>query len=342
MTDRQDSPSGEEKSGKGGRKWLLIETFTWPDGDVSIVNWGGRPRAFLPVTSALTRSTVARVSQAIATVAETREPLSMCSQGYRVEAVPHLVRDRLHGIQFWCGRDDDPVPEKPLVAAWRVDFTTKTALGSPEWAEMADLPPEERGQAVSLATVFAQATTDHRESVALQRIVAARAGETNQGFWTIKRRDGTQWQSHWSHGTIEEQIDGETHRIGLGLSQKVQEPEPVVLEHRILEASTNPDEYQAIVALDDLTLIRWVHGTTPPNMIAWRRIPHEPEPAVHPDDRPAMLAMARGLTKSPTHGSLRLRGVDGQWVRIDARADPVALDNTISAALVRFTIADQT
>lgn len=204
-------------------------------------------------------------------------------------------------------------------------------------------PPEERDQAVSLATVFAQAATDHKESVALQRIVAARAGETNQGFWTIKRRDGTEWQSHWSHGTVEEPVDGEMHRIGLGLSQKVQKPEPaVLLERRILEASTNPDEYQAIVALDDLTLIRWVHGTKPPNMIAWRRIPHEPEPAVHPDDRPVMLAMAHSLAKSSTHGSLRLRGVDGGWVRIDARADLVAIDHTVDAALVRFTVADQT
>ncbi|MEG8179769.1 DUF5593 domain-containing protein [Nocardia terpenica] len=129
MTDRQDSPSGEEKSGKGGREWLLIETFAWPDGDVSIVNWGDRPRGFLPVKNVLTRSTAARVGQAIAKVAETREPLSMSSQGYRVEAVPHLVRDRLHGIQFWCGRDDDAVPERPVGCCVAGGFHDQNRVG---------------------------------------------------------------------------------------------------------------------------------------------------------------------------------------------------------------------
>ncbi|KZM70967.1 hypothetical protein AWN90_41315 [Nocardia terpenica] len=311
---------------------------------MSIVNWGGRPRAFLPVKTALKGSSIARIDRAITTVAETREPYSESNQGYRVEAVPHVVGGRLHGIQYWSGHDGDAVPERPLVAAWRVDFTTKTALGSPEWAEMADLPPEERGQAASLATVFAQVTTDHRESVALKRIVAPQAGETNQGFWTIKRRDGTEWQSHWSHRTVEESIGGETHLVGLGLSQRVQtqpdsEPEPfVLLEHRLIEASSTPGEYQAIVDLDSLTLVRWRHGTTPPDRIAWRRIATEPEPAVHPDDRPVMLAMANGLSKSSTTGSLRVRGVDGEWVRISARADLVPVDRNVTAALVRFTI----
>ncbi|MEG8178192.1 DUF5593 domain-containing protein [Nocardia terpenica] len=326
--------------GKGGQ-WLLIETFTGSKGDVSVVSLGGRPRPFVPVRKVLAYSSAARVDRAVAVVAQTREPLSVAGQGVRVEAFGHFVRDRLHGIQFWCGREGDEVPERPLVAAWRVDFTAKTMLGSPEWEQMADLPEEERGQPASLATVFAQVTTDHRESVALQRIVAPQPGETNQGVWTIKRRDGTQWRSQWSHATVEELVDGRMHRVGLGLSQKVREPEPVVLlERRILEVSTDPDEYQAIVALDDLSLIRWVPGTTPPGRIAWRRVAAEPEPAVHPDDRAVLLAMADGLSKSSTTGALRVRGVDGGWVRIDARADLVAVDRNVAAALVRFTIAE--
>ncbi|AHH21463.1 hypothetical protein NONO_c66960 [Nocardia nova SH22a] len=212
---------------------------------------------------------------------------------------------------------------------------------------MADIPPEFRGQPRSLAAMFAQVTTDARESLAIKRIVLAEPGTTHQGIWTVSRRDGSEFRSHFSCRIFAEARPGEPdRRVARGISQEVAmprrgEPEPIVLlEHKLLESSTRPGEFRALINLQNLRLIRWVHGSAVPERIAWQGGAGEPEPMVHPEDRRVMIDMAKGLDRSSTAGTLRVRGVDGDWIRIDATANLVALERDVTAALVMFTLAE--
>ncbi|WP_280363519.1 GAF domain-containing protein [Nocardia wallacei] len=324
-------------------QWLLVETFGELDGNYTIVDWGGHPKEFLPLDKAV-KGAAAKIRQAITLVARSGEPLSATGAGRHVEVHPHFVGDRLHGVQVWAGTEGQAAPPRPRAGAWDINLTTLTALGSPEWAKLADIPEEQRGSERSLANMFAQVRTDEKELVAMKRIIAAVPGTTHQGIWTVYRRDGSAFRSHFSCRIDAQPIDGSTQRIARGISQEVftgsdSEPEPLVLlEHRLLEADTPPGEYRALINLRNLRLIRWVHGSPIPEEIAWRGIADEPAPEVHPDDRPIMLDMARGLAKSSTTGHLRVRGVDGGWIPINAHASLVAIDQETTAALLKFTI----
>ncbi|MEC3919293.1 GAF domain-containing protein [Nocardia sp. CDC160] len=324
-------------------QWLLIETFGELDGNYTIVDWGGHPKEFLPLDKAV-KGAAAKIRQAITLVARSHEPLSANGAGRQVEVYPHLVGDRLHAVQVWAGTEEQTVPPRPRAGAWDINLTTLTALGSAEWAELADIPEEQRGHERSLANMFAQVQTDAKELVAMKRIIAAVPGTTHQGIWTVYRRDGAAFRSHFSCRIYEQQIAGTAQRIARGISQEVfagpdGQPEPLILlEHRLLEADTPPGEYRALINLRNLRLIRWVHGSPIPDEIAWRGIADQPAPEVHPDDHPIMLDMARGLARSSTTGRLRMRGVDGSWIPINAHASLVAIDQETTAALLKFTI----
>lgn len=326
-------------------QWLLVETFGELDGNYTIVDWGGHPKEFLSLDKAV-KGAAAKIRQAVEAVGRSHEPLTAIGAGRHVEVYPHFVADRLHGVQVWSGLEEQTPPLRPRAGAWDINLTTLTALGSAEWAELADIPEDQRGAERSLANMFAQVQTDEKELLAMKRIIAALPGTTHQGVWTVFRRDGGSFRSHFSCRIYEQATpDGHHHRIARGISQEIaaggasSEPEPLVLlEHRLLEADTPPGEYRALVNLRNLRLIRWVHGSPVPDEIAWRRNRGEPDPEVHPDDRQEMIDMARGLAKASTSGRLRVRGVDGTWIPISARASLVAIDQETTAALVKFTI----
>ncbi|KZM71617.1 hypothetical protein AWN90_02515 [Nocardia terpenica] len=325
-------------------QWLLIETFDDElDGNYTIVDWGGHPKEFLPLDKAV-KGAAPKIRQAVNLVARSHEPLSATGAGRRVEVYPHFVGDRLHAVQVWSGTEDQIPPDRPLAGSWDINLTTLTALGSPEWAELADIPVDERGQERSLANMFAQVQTDERELRAMKRIIEAVPGSTHQGIWTVYRPDGRTFRSHFSCRIYEQPADGQLHRVARGVSQTVAtggdgRPEPLVLlEHRLLEADVPTGEYRALINLSNLRLIRWVHGSPIPDRISWRHVDGEPAPEIHPDDRRTMIEMAKGLAKSSTTGRLRVRGVDGSWIPIIARASLVAIDQETTAGLVKFTI----
>ncbi len=317
-------------------QWLLIETFGELDGNYTIVDWGGHPKEFLPLDKAV-KGAAPKIRQAVSLAARSREPLSAVGAGRRVEVYPHFVGDRLHAVQVWSGTEDQVPPERPEAGSWDINLTTLTALGSGEWAELADIPPDERGQERSLANMFAQVQTDERELQAIKRIIAAVPGTTHQGIWTVYRPGGVHWRSHFSCRIYEQPVDGGAHRIARGVSQEVAtggdgQPEPLVLlEHRLLEADVPSGEYRALINLRNLRLIRWVHGSPVPERISWRHVDDEPAPEVHPDDRRTVIDMAKGLAKTSTTGRLRVRGVDGSWIPITVRASLVAIDHRAEA-----------
>ncbi|MEV0246851.1 GAF domain-containing protein [Nocardia sp. NPDC050712] len=324
-------------------QWLLIEAFGELDGNYTIVDWGGHPKEFLSLDKAI-KGAAPKIRQAVTMVARSREPLVARGGGRHVEVYPHFASGRLHAVQVWSGTEDETPPPRPQAGSWDINLSTLTALASPEWAEMADIPEEERGQERSLANMFAQVQTDEKELIAMKRIIAAVPGTTHQGVWAVNRRDGKRFRSHFSCRIYEQISDGVQQRIARGVSQEIgtgeaKDPQPLVLlEHRLLEADTPAGEYRALINLRNLRLIRWVHGSPIPEEVAWRGVLEEPAPEVHPADRPTMIEMARGLAKASTAGRLRLRGVDGSWIPIEASASLVAIDQETTAALLKFRI----
>jgi hypothetical protein len=338
--------AGDNRRSRGGgeqqAEWLLIETLGWPTEEPTVVHSGGRPRKFQPLAAVL-RGAAPGVRTAIGTMTSTNRPLSVTSRGRRVVAYPHVLDGRLHGIQYWSGRDTDPIPPLPRVAAFWIDLTDLTGLGSDAWAEMADLPLKQRGAPRSVAAMFAQVDTGGRDISAMRDIITMQSGNAQQGKWRVIRRDGTSFRCQFSCRIYDQPgRDGDpSHRVARGICHMATlEPESerdVLLVDQVLETAAAPDEYRALVSLQNLRPIRWVYGSPIPDHIAWQRAPDEPEPAIHPHDRHIVIAMAKGLEASSTRGQFRVRGIDTAWVRLDARADLVDLGQGAAAALVTFT-----
>ncbi|TXQ22674.1 hypothetical protein FV285_23590, partial [Escherichia coli] len=102
----------------------------------------------------------------------TKEPLDTEYGDRRIIAHPLLVEGRMHAV--WLVSVPlglEPPPVHTDAVAWIIDLTTYTALGSQEWAAMADLPPEHRGQERHIGAMFDQVVMkDGGESRALSLI----------------------------------------------------------------------------------------------------------------------------------------------------------------------------
>lgn len=326
-----------------GAQWLLVEHFD--DSSLSIINMSGRPEKFTPIGQRLkNRGAEEHVRAVMKELRRGRDNIAVESDGRFVHARALRVDEHLHGAWYWSGRT--PPPPVPAAGAWRINLTTMTALGSREWAEMADIPQEYWGQERSLAAMFAQVDTDSAESVAIKKIITAKAGTVHQGKWSVTRQDGTKWPAHFSCRIYRETTaEGHVHMVARGLSVDIggdpkmtAAPEIVLLEHRVLDALTEPGEYRALVDLKSLRLIRWMGGPAPG--IAWQKVASEPEPEVHPDDHATMIEMAKGLARQRTTGRLRVRALDGTWTWLNVTASLVAIDQETTAALLQVKVID--
>ena len=332
--------------GKKLAEWLLIETLDWPTEKPTIVNFGGRPRKFQSL-AAVVPGGVSRIRTIIETVANTEQPFSEDVRGRRVMAYPHIVSGRLHGIQYWSGKDSDPVPPRPAAAAWWIDLTDLTCFGSDEWAQWADIPEDNRGAPRSLAALFAQVDSGGLDISAMRAIVTMQPGNTQQGTWRVFRRDKTSFACHFSCRIYSQAgHTGESgHRVARGVchmnAPDRESRREALLVDQVLETAAAPGQYRVLVSRQSLRPIRWVHGSAIPDHIAWRRAQGEPEPGVHPEDRPIVDAMLKGLEKSSTRGHYRVRGVHGGWVGIDATADLLVLGPDADAALITFTASPE-
>lgn len=342
-------PAARQGARGGGRlqvaksEWLLVECFDGPNMPMSIVNKGGSPKKFLPASDLLSPAALRLLTRAVDEVRGTLQPLSAVALKRRLEVHPHVVDGQLLGVQYWSGPlSDEPAP-RPFVASWMMNLTNMTALGSEEWAEEGEIPHAERGQWRSLANLFTKVETGPKLSLALKRIIEAEPGSTHQDQWVVNRDEGDKRLSHFSC-RIYAASNGD--KIVRGMSQDlpyVQDPDPeqlIVLEHHLLEATRDPREYRAILSLRNLQMIQWAPQSPTADTIAWRGAPGEPKPEIHPDDRADVLRMFRELDKHSPSGRVRVRGIDGGWVTIDATVRLLALDATTTAGLVQFTIVD--
>ncbi|MCT6735384.1 GAF domain-containing protein [Rhodococcus qingshengii] len=339
-----------------GRKsppnWLLIETFGG-NKKPTVVGVGGRPVAFIPIDKFFERKGVEEeLRRAIVGCIQTRGPWKEISEERHIEAHPLFLGEELHGLWFWSQLRSVPVPEHNDAGAWLIDLTSLTAIGSPEWARMADIPKEFWGQERSVAAMFNQVdTSDQREDSALAKIEQEQAGEEHQGEWHVERQDESKWRAHFSL-RIKEVRRGpknEIHKCSIGLSQNRGEiddsrpdaaPSLAILEHRYLSAIREPGEHHALISMTKLKLIRWV--TDPAPGISWQGVASEAPPAIHPDDIPAALAIAKALPSRSGEGMFRIRTVAGEWLPVPIKANRVELDTETEAAYVRIFLPTHT
>lgn len=171
-------------------------------------------------------------------------------------------------------------------------------------------------------------------------------GTEHQAVWTVRRDDDALRAGHFAcriileadaNGRREVLFRGVTQDIGAAIAVP-SAPPPMILEYQLLEASTAPGEYRAIVNLRSLQLIRWIGPPMPG--IAWADLPGQPPPQIHPDDLTAALEMSRELARHRAEGRLRLRRIDGGWQTVRVRAALMALDQHTTAGLATVTAVE--
>ncbi|QII09302.1 DUF5593 domain-containing protein (plasmid) [Rhodococcoides fascians A25f] len=323
-----------------GPKWLLIEAFD-ETADPTIVSEGTNPKPFMKLGGMFkTPERRKEIRSVIDGLRRTKEPLDVVLGDRRIIAHPLLLEGRLHAAWLLAGPSTMEVPPHNDAGAWIIDLTTYTALGSQEWAEMADLPPEHRGQERNIGAMFDQVVMkDGGESRALSLIETKTVGAGYQGDWIVERRDGSQWRAHFSLRILDVKRHGEVHRCSVGVSQNlgnvVQDgPQSLMLlEGHYLRMARAEGEHAAIVSSRTLNFIRWV--TAASDRLAWKGVDDEPTPGIHPDDlSEAILLMRRAESLGRSEGQIRMMGVDGAYLPCELVIEPVALDGEVRAAFV--------
>jgi hypothetical protein len=330
-----------QANGQKNPKWLLVETFD-KNKEPTIVSEGSTPKPFMKLGGLFRDNPDRRkeIRGLIDGLHRTKEPIDKTVGDRRVIAHPLLLEGRLHAVWLLSGPADMEVPRHNDAGAWIIDLTTYTALGSQEWAAMADLPPEHRGQERHIGAMFDQVVMkDGGESRALSLIETKTVGAGYQGDWIVERRDGSQWRAHFSLRILDVERGGEVHRCSVGVSQNLGDvvrdgPQSLVhLEGHYLRMARAEGEHAAIVSLRTLKLIRWV--TAASDRIAWKGVADEPAPAIHPDDLgEAILLMRRAESIGRSEGQVRVMGIDGKYLSAEVVIEPVTLEGGVHAAFV--------
>ncbi|RRQ26164.1 hypothetical protein DK926_19385 [Rhodococcus sp. Eu-32] len=322
-------------------EWLLIETFD-EDALPSVVSVGSVPNRFRPLSSLFSRNEARAkaVIELVKRVRDTGRGINEEGHGRRIIVDPLFLENRLHGAWVWMNSAEIPVPTHAAAGAWIIDLTTHKALGSTEWAEMADIPSEHRGQERHMGAMFGQVDIkDGGENRALSLIETKPIGTDLQGDWNVRRRDGSKWRAHFSLRILEVERSGEIHRCSVGLSQNLGEigqgsPEPLEsIEGHYLRLTRPDNEHAAIVSPRNLNFIRWV--TEASEFVAWRGVAGEPTPGIHPEDlKDAVDLMRRAENIGRAEGQIRLMGSDGEYLQANLVISPVALQEDVHAAFV--------
>lgn len=330
-----------------GPSWLLVALFNLGH-EPEVVATEQRPMNFVPASKHFKRrGSLRELDAAIQRLKQDPQPFEVVLDDRRVAARPLTVEGRLHGLWYWSSRADVEMHEPPPAGAWVIDLTTYTALGSAEWAEMADIPNEVRGQERHVAAMFAQVdTSTGKEAHALSLIEAKPIGAPFQAEWIVRRTDESRWRSLFHLRIQGVERNGGVHRVALGLSQNIGELDRMsrrrTLEdvmHVGLRAAREPGEYVALMSAKKLALIRWL--TDPSPEIAWLGVAHEATPAIHPDDideARRILHVGTSDWGSLSEGTVRVMGVDNRWVHVRARAERVEVENGEEAVAVRVFV----
>lgn len=335
-------------SGAEQPSWRLIATVGSPGDEPEVVGSETRPYAFVPVSKHFKRSgTLKELQAAIQRVQTKPESFTIITDARRVAAVPLTVEGRLHGLWFWSASESTPVHSPPPAGAWVIDLTTYTALGSAEWAAMADIPEDMRGQERHMGAMFAQVdTAKGKEPKALSLIEGKPVGTTFQAEWAVRRRDETRWRAQFHLRIQDVARNGGVHRCALGLSHNIGEigrtggrRKLEDLTQRVLRATREPGEYLALMSAKRLQLIRW--QTDPSPELAWLGVDGEPTPGIHPDDVEAARRILHVETEAEgaiSRGEVRVMGIDGEWVPVRVIAERVDVEDDEEGVSVRLFV----
>ncbi|MEV0359381.1 GAF domain-containing protein [Nocardia sp. NPDC050697] len=328
-------------------KWLLIETFGERP-EPSVIAVGRSPKRFVPLENIVHhRTTLAETKRAITAVTVEHTTIDQVSgdRSRRTIAVPLAISaSRLHGLMVWSGSPDEVVPPRDPAGAWLFDLTEDTSLRSDDLLTVYGIPPEQHPEQriQSIAGVYsAPLISNHRdEGTALARIVRPEDGQETQSLWTLTSPDGQLRALHYScrqmsetgpDGIVHHLVRGITHDIGPATGNPVAPPSNT-LDDRVMDSIADDGAYRAIVNPTTLRLLRWVGPSLP--RLAWQALPGQPLPAVHPDDIAAARALLDSAQREQSTGHIRMRALDGAWLRLEVRAKPIDLDPSTTAALV--------
>jgi hypothetical protein len=110
---------------------------------------------------------------------------------------------------------------------------------------------------------------------------------------------------------------------------------PNDLAQRILKGLAQPGVHRALVDLKTWTLLKWLDDPCP--FYDWRTS-EKGEPAVHPEDAAAMIAMTAEFGKGASSRVLRLRAVEGGFTPIHVTVHRVELEEGVVAALLSMRL----
>lgn len=333
-------------------EWLLISTFGGRA--PSLIGIGSRPKPFVPLDQHFKRGASKALSEVQSVVAEImghRAPIDRVASDGRTRTIAHPLLNsvgRLHGIFLWRGPADEDVSSRDPAGAWHFNLTLSKASGSDDLFDLYGVSEEDRRSEVAQAGAFTRLRTNADEGQALAKIVTSDPGTEHQAVWTVVRDDGSERAAHFSCRMLEERPDpasdrteiilrGITHDIGPA-NEVPTAPPPVILEHRVIDATRREGEYRAIVDLNRLTLIKW-YGPAMPG-IAWENATGEPDPAVHPEDLKIALEMRNDLeAKGSAAGVIRVMALNKQWTRVRLDVRKMALDVQTNAGFATVTTA---
>jgi hypothetical protein len=319
-------------------QWLLIDTLARPETwSVLAVDTTPRPWKSLARMVPARLLPIVAAAHATRTAVERQLPKSRHAWSLlRARAIPVVAPDDcVHGVRFWVGAGDPPVP--PRVAAFLIDGESRTLVRAPGLG-----PAFEQGRSVWVGAETFDNVERFDGALDLITIVArAEPGSRWAGTFSVRTRDGLR---SLLLATRTSTADPARWR---GLLADVTESVPPL--GKTFEATTvdtlcaaNPGRHLALVDTERIRLIRWVSNPIPG--LRWsggideRTLPH---PEDHPRIRHARTEILAGKSYHTIPG-LRLAATDGGWLIADAEAAPLPygpLDGSPPRfALVRFDL----
>ncbi|SHV17728.1 Uncharacterised protein [Mycobacteroides abscessus subsp. abscessus] len=324
--------------------WLLIETL---GSEPTVVAVGKQAKKMIPVPAILSKNRhLPVVADAIKGSISARTPALFPVPG--TDRVIHthpliLTTGEVHGTHLWLGNKDMEPPARPPAGAWAWNLSTGGVNLNAEALTVNGITDREPGEGGNIAESFRFIEPNPDEADALAKLVNAEDGASHCATWVGKGEDQQLRRVHFSARIL---VDPSTsHRLVRGLNINTgpdtpvtPEQRPRILEQRLLAATAEPGTYRAIINLRDLTLLKWVDEPMPE--IAWGYDP-ENNRKLHPDDIPIARDMKSGLRDTPkTEGVLRIRGTNGQWVRVHVTANLTLLNEYTNAALVTIKLVE--
>jgi hypothetical protein len=325
-----------------GHDWLLVETL---GDEPAVVAQGRQLKNLVPVTTFLRRSPhLAAVQTAIAESLQNGQSLTSITpkRDRVIRTEPVVMSDgRVHGVHVWTGPADAEPPERPTPGPLKWDLTLGVATDTRESLANSGKNPEIE---VTYGRAFAEDLPSRElnpnETKVLAMAVKAEPGQTLCSTWDL-----TDWQGNairigfTARSALEPGPDGRDHLVARAMNWRAELKGPAVtaddLAQRILNGLAQSGVHQALVDLNNWTLLKWLDE--PCSFYDWRGNEVD-RPRVHPDDENVMAAMTREFANGATSRVLRMRGHEATWVPVHVTVNLVELEPDTFAGLVSLRL----